>query len=72
MASVESSTLSKRFLVVSENLAGSDGSAELFVYSDYDNAADAISAMNDAQEAQTSINFYVVEALTSLPNPADS
>jgi hypothetical protein len=44
----------------------------VFLTGEYENCADALDALDNFQTANTSYSFYVVEALTSLPNPADS
>jgi hypothetical protein len=76
MASVDSSTLSKRYLILrgDPSAVGDIPDAENGIYlgPDYEDLADAVSGMNDLQSQDTGNNYYVVEALTSLPNPADS
>lgn len=72
MASVESSTLTTKFLVLAANIQESqNNNYEVITYGEHDNVADAVSAMNDLQAVNTATNFYVVEALTALPNPAE-
>jgi hypothetical protein len=74
MSSVESSVINKRYLVVGTSSTGGNvgqlGTYGSLPLGDYDNFADAISALAAAQAYDNSSNYYVVEAWTCLPNPA--
>lgn len=78
MSSVESSAISKRYLLLvtgihdDSNEVAQVGLTGGLSIGDYDNFADAISALNIAQTADNASNYYVVEAWTCLPNPASS
>lgn len=76
MADVESSALSKRFLIIRADPSSSGvqpgGENGIYLGPDCESLSEAISQMDALKSLDSNDNYYVVEALASLPNPADS